>query len=76
MELPKFLKSLKDHTTFLSLVTSMNCGLFGPAWQLPIIVLPLASRSTQVTHASVMPGRSFCSTFQMISFAGVTSSTL
>ena len=31
MELPKFLKSLNDHTTFLSFVTSMNCGLFGPA---------------------------------------------
>src|SRR5262245_3377699 len=29
--LPKFLKSRKAHTTFLSRVTSMSCGFSGPA---------------------------------------------
>ena len=53
----------------------MNCGFSGPAWQLPKRVLPFASRSTRVTHASVMPGKSFCSSFQTSSFCGVTSST-
>jgi hypothetical protein len=46
-----------------------------PAWQFPKRVLPFGNRSTRVTHASVMPGRSFCSTFQTISFFGVISST-
>jgi hypothetical protein len=54
----------------------MNCGFSGPAWQFPINVLPFDKRSTRVTHASVMPGKSFCSTFQTISFRGVTSITL
>src|SRR5688572_20977036 len=32
VELPKFLKSFHVHTTFFAGVTSINCGLSGPAW--------------------------------------------
>src|SRR5262245_48974972 len=63
MELPKFFQSLNVQTTLLSGVISRNCGLSGPAWQLPNRVWPLGKRSTRVTQAMVMPGRSFCSTF-------------
>ncbi len=76
VEFPKFLKSVHFQTTFFSGVTSMICGLAASAWQFPISVLPLASRSARVTHASVMPGRSFCSIFHTIFFSGDTSSTL
>src|SRR5687768_11500347 len=63
-ELPNRWKSLNDQTTFLSGVTSSNCGFSGPAWQLTTNVLPLSNRPTIVIQASFTPGRSFSDSFQ------------
>ena len=69
--LPKVLKSLKVQTTFLSRVTSMSCGLSGPAWQLPKMRLPLGRSSRVVTQARRMPGSSSWPTLQTTLPAGV-----
>ena len=50
--LPKVLKSWRVQTTFLSRVTSINCGLSGPAWVLPKIRLPLGLSWSDVTQAA------------------------
>src|ERR1022692_1994667 len=63
---PKLVKSWKVQTTRLSRVISMICGFFGPAWQLPRTMLPLGSTWSEVTQASLMPGRSSCSRCQTI----------
>src|SRR5260221_9409100 len=57
--LPKVLKFLNVQTTFLSRVTSINCGLPGAAWQLQTIRLPLGSACSVVTQAGVILGNSF-----------------
>jgi len=42
---------LNVQTTFFSRVSSISCGLSGPAWQLPTTMLPLGRTWSDVTHA-------------------------